>query len=190
MSGLRKEKIQDREMDLLTPDRMLRQSMITPTRQANQTIRNFDDFPVPVPKPYNSQTNTPNGRTRESKGATEGEGTFSAGRGKGYVRRNDRIEEEEPLPLPKLSKPGYRLTSDLSNYKDEYGLRAVNSFGVINEGVGSVVWDDPIDVRDLDLDRIVEIEDRMVSHYCRYANTEDLNVRFVSRNSEFQQNRV
>lgn len=69
--------------------------------------------------------------------------------------------------LPILTKPGYYTIPDIRELAemDAASLRAIQNFVVGCEGVGSVEFIDPTDVRGLDLDKIVEFKHREVTIY-------------------------
>ena len=64
------------------------------------------------------------------------------------------------LAAPTLTKPGYEITPSLAtlNAMDEEALSHVDKVSICVEGVGKVEWEEPVDLRGLDLDALVSIE--------------------------------
>lgn len=64
------------------------------------------------------------------------------------------------LAAPTLTKSGYEITPSLAtlNAMDEEALSHVDKVSICVEGVGKVEWEEPVDLRGLDLDALVSIE--------------------------------
>lgn len=72
--------------------------------------------------------------------------------------------------VPKLTKEGYYVSPSLDALKkmSEADLAAVSNFVVSRPGYGSVAWEGAVDVRGVDLDIVVGIEDKEVAVYDEY----------------------
>lgn len=83
----------------------------------------------------------------------------------------DRISDAEVSALlPKLSKTDYYVEPSLTQLaamarEDEASLQRVSSFVVGRDGIGSVKWLDPVDVRGIDLDSIIELSRGSIEVY-------------------------
>lgn len=69
--------------------------------------------------------------------------------------------------VPKLTKDGYTVVPAIKelNAMPESKLAAVPNFSVSRNGYGSITWDDAVDVRFVDLDLSISIEDKDVAVY-------------------------
>ena len=72
---------------------------------------------------------------------------------------------------PKLTLAGYVVSPTLEEMKSmtENDLSAVSGFTAARGSVGSVRWDDSVDVRGIDLDDIISIEHGLVTVYAEQA---------------------
>ena len=86
---------------------------------------------------------------------TEEEATTS-----GTVEEAAEAPARRNLAAPTLTKPGYEITPSLAtlNAMDEEALSHVDKVSICVEGVGKVEWEEPVDLRGLDLDALVSIE--------------------------------
>jgi nuclear pore complex protein Nup98-Nup96 len=77
--------------------------------------------------------------------------------------------KEKKTFAPSLTKAGYTCFPPLETLSkmSEADLAAVSNFVVERIGVGSVAWDGAVDVRDVDLDSVVTIENKAVEVYHR-----------------------
>ena len=79
--------------------------------------------------------------------------------------------KKSPAPqeslVPKLTMPGYAVAPSLEDMEamSEAELATVSGFTVSRAGVGSVSWDGAVDVRGVDLDEVISIENRDVAVY-------------------------
>ena len=83
----------------------------------------------------------------------------------GTIPRKDNTTIKEILP--KLTKQNYQMSpsvTEMMNFTEEQ-LSAVSNFTIRNPEFGMVVWDDTVDVRRLDIDKIVSITYRDVTVY-------------------------
>ena len=85
---------------------------------------------------------------------------------------NGTTSKKSPV-VPKLTKPGYKVSPSLSTLEQmsEADLAAVSNFVVSRPGYGRIAWEGDVDVRNVDLDSVVVIEDREVSVYDEYETT-------------------
>lgn len=69
-------------------------------------------------------------------------------------------DDENNNHPPTLTKENYNTIPNIEKLKimSDKELSSVENFTVRNENVGSIMWIDKIDVRNLDLDKIIEIE--------------------------------
>ena len=110
---------------------------VIPTAPADPTMSTMSTAPTePIATAHAPIASTPN--TIGTEGATP--------------RRN--------LAAPTLTKPGYEITPSLAtlNAMDEEALSHVEKVSICVEGVGKVEWEEPVDLRGLDLDELVSIE--------------------------------
>lgn len=70
---------------------------------------------------------------------------------------------------PRLTKPGYSTRPALTQLErmasNGHDISAVHDFAIYREGVGSIRWLKPVDLRDVDLDEDVAIEQGFASVY-------------------------
>ena len=78
----------------------------------------------------------------------------------GTVEEAAEAPARRNLAAPTLTKPGYEITPSLAtlNAMDEEALSHVDKVSICVEGVGKVEWEEPVDLRGLDLDALVSIE--------------------------------
>ena len=78
----------------------------------------------------------------------------------GTVEEATEAPARRNLAAPTLTKPGYEITPSLAtlNAMDEEALSHVDKVSICVEGVGKVEWEEPVDLRGLDLDALVSIE--------------------------------
>jgi len=69
--------------------------------------------------------------------------------------------------LPKLTKDGYEVKPSLEQLAQmsEADLATVSNFEIKRKEFGRVAWEGAVDIRDIDLDNVVKIEDREVFVY-------------------------
>jgi nuclear pore complex protein Nup98-Nup96 len=69
--------------------------------------------------------------------------------------------------VPKLTKEGYITSPSIEelNTLSEADLAAVSNFGISREGFGRISWDGAVDVRGIDLDKVVAIDSRDIAVY-------------------------
>lgn len=79
------------------------------------------------------------------------------------LRKND---ESYPI-VPKLTKEGYTVVPTIEELTSmsESNLAVVSGFSVSRSGYGSIAWDGAVDVRYVDLDMSISIEDKDVAVY-------------------------
>ena len=78
----------------------------------------------------------------------------------GTVEEAAEAPARRNLAAPTLTKPGYEITPSLAtlNAMNEEALSHVDKVSICVEGVGKVEWEEPVDLRGLDLDALVSIE--------------------------------
>jgi len=86
---------------------------------------------------------------------------------KEQVTSGSKFQEQNDHHVPKLTTKGYSMTPSFEDLKamSEADLAAVSNFVVEREGFGSVAWDGAVDVRGIDLDRVISIEHKDVAVY-------------------------
>jgi hypothetical protein len=86
------------------------------------------------------------------------------------VKSPAAIATAPPSVVPKLTKGGYVVSPSLEELAkfSEADLAAVSHFVVSRPGYGSVAWEGAVDVRGVDLDIVVAIEDKEVAVYDEY----------------------
>ena len=87
-------------------------------------------------------------------------GTVEEAATAGTVEEATEAPARRNLAAPTLTKPGYEITPSLAtlNAMDEEALSHVDKVSICVEGVGKVEWEEPVDLRGLDLDALVSIE--------------------------------
>lgn len=88
----------------------------------------------------------------------------------GDVKSPAAIATAPSSVVPKLTKGGYVVSPSLEELAklSEADLAAVSHFVVSRPGYGSVAWEGAVDVRGVDLDIVVAIEDKEVAVYDEY----------------------
>eukprot|EP00957_Ditylum_brightwellii_P020971 1580879-Ditylum_brightwellii.AAC.1 len=86
---------------------------------------------------------------------------------KEQVTSGSKFQEQNDHHVPKLTTKGYSMTSSFENLKamSEADLAAMSNFVVEIEELGSVAWDGAVDVRCIDLDRVISIGHKDVAVY-------------------------
>lgn len=98
--------------------------------------------------------------TAATAGTTATAGTEEEAATAGTVEEATEAPARRNLAAPTLTKPGYEITPSLAtlNAMDEEALSHVDKVSICVEGVGKVEWEEPVDLRGLDLDALVSIE--------------------------------
>ena len=98
--------------------------------------------------------------TTTTAGTTATAGTEEEAATAGTVEEATEAPARRNLAAPTLTKPGYEITPSLAtlNAMDEEALSHVDKVSICVEGVGKVEWEEPVDLRGLDLDALVSIE--------------------------------
>jgi nuclear pore complex protein Nup98-Nup96 len=93
--------------------------------------------------------------------------TASAGSTPGSKKKAPQETDTKQSFVPKLTLDGYAVLPTLEEMASmsEADLATVSGFTVTRGGVGSVSWDGSVDVRGIDLDKVITIEPRDVAVY-------------------------
>ena len=171
---LRDIAVEETKEEIIRDDVILRLPAVSPPAQTNVTSPPAAAASPAVTSP--PPETTPQGSASKATNATPStNGGFdfyqkvmaSAGSTPGSKKKASHDTDTQESFVPKLTLNGYAVSPTLEEMTSmsEADLATVSGFTVTRGGVGSVSWDGSVDVRGIDLDKVITIEPRDVAVY-------------------------